>query len=397
MLKKLTIKNFKAIENMTIEFSPLTVLIGGNGCGKSTVLQALDFLRSVTFRDIPEYLREKGWSIDDVKSKINDGQKKPIELITTFDFSKNSITKIVEWHLIIDFQDSKWSVRELISVNGKGLIAYRTMPGIFDGLTITNTPEPFKNIKLQSSSLKVIDDYLETVSLGKEEISLLKKFLIDSSAFGILSPEKIRAGNKYIDSTEQIGAGGETLSAFIHHMSPKEKEKLNEIVTSFIGHSFSVTTELTPVNILLYIDEQYEKDGVFVESTIHASHISDGILRLIAFAAIAVSDNKSCGMILLDEIEDGINPYLTQKVIDLLHSIEQNQGRQVVVTTHSPIVLDYIEPDDIVFLWKDEAGASHCGKMFATDKMRHPLNVLSPGEIWINLEKEQILERMGVN
>jgi predicted ATP-dependent endonuclease of OLD family len=39
MLKTLTIRNFKAIVDMTIEFTPLTVLIGGNACGKSTVLQ----------------------------------------------------------------------------------------------------------------------------------------------------------------------------------------------------------------------------------------------------------------------------------------------------------------------------------------------------------------------
>jgi predicted ATPase len=67
MLKKLMIKNFKAIQNMTIEFTPLTVLIGGNSCGKSTVLQALDFLRSAAARDIPEYLREKGWTFEEIK------------------------------------------------------------------------------------------------------------------------------------------------------------------------------------------------------------------------------------------------------------------------------------------------------------------------------------------
>ena len=53
MLKKLTIRNFKAIHDMTIAFSPLTVLIGENAAGKSTVLQAIDFLRSAASRDIP--------------------------------------------------------------------------------------------------------------------------------------------------------------------------------------------------------------------------------------------------------------------------------------------------------------------------------------------------------
>ncbi|MCL2763413.1 MAG: ATP-binding protein, partial [Treponema sp.] len=71
MLKKLTIRNFKAIQDVTIEFTPLTVLIGENSCGKSTVLQAIDFLRSAASRDIPEYLREKGWSFTELLSQFN--------------------------------------------------------------------------------------------------------------------------------------------------------------------------------------------------------------------------------------------------------------------------------------------------------------------------------------
>jgi predicted ATPase len=40
-MKKLTIKNFKSFENEDIYFEKLTVLTGGNGVGKSTVIQSL--------------------------------------------------------------------------------------------------------------------------------------------------------------------------------------------------------------------------------------------------------------------------------------------------------------------------------------------------------------------
>jgi predicted ATPase len=204
-------------------------------------------------------------------------------------------------------------------------------------------------------------------------------------------------------------------------MTSQKREKLNKIVSGLIGANVDIETLQDPSFGSIYLGISEHND----ETThVLAQHMSDGLLRIIAFAAISLeaedvfpgiengqfSITKSGertpigqeravqnGMILLDEIEDGINPYLTEKIINLLQAIVKDDRRQVVITTHSPIVLDYIEPDDIVFLWKDEAGASHCGKMFATDKMRHPLKALSPGEIWINLEKEQILERMGVN
>jgi predicted ATP-binding protein involved in virulence len=105
---------------------------------------------------------------------------------------------------------------------------------------------------------------------------------------------------------------------------------------------------------------------------------------------------KNDGIILIDEIEDGINPYLTEKVSKILQSIVKKLRRQIIVTTHSPIILDYISSKDITFLWKKEDGGIDCSKMFKTTRMKKLLTALNPGEVWTNLSKEQILERMGV-
>ncbi|MCD3223815.1 AAA family ATPase [Clostridium botulinum] len=44
LLKKLTIKNFKGIKNLSIKFSPITNIFGENGSGKTTVFDAFNFL-----------------------------------------------------------------------------------------------------------------------------------------------------------------------------------------------------------------------------------------------------------------------------------------------------------------------------------------------------------------
>lgn len=47
MLTSLEIENFKGIAaRQRIEFAPLTLLFGANSAGKSTILQALVYLRS---------------------------------------------------------------------------------------------------------------------------------------------------------------------------------------------------------------------------------------------------------------------------------------------------------------------------------------------------------------
>ena len=44
LLTKVTIKNFKAIEKTELDLAPFTVIVGANGSGKSSVLQALHWM-----------------------------------------------------------------------------------------------------------------------------------------------------------------------------------------------------------------------------------------------------------------------------------------------------------------------------------------------------------------
>jgi AAA15 family ATPase/GTPase len=393
---------------MTIEFTPLTVLIGGNSCGKSTVLQALDFLRSTAVRDIPDYLEKHKWTIAELKSKLNGGEKKPIEFISSFEFSE----KRVDWYFLVDFLEEKWSVRELFCVNGKGVISYRTMPNIFDGMAIPGIPQPFINITLSSSTLKVIDDYLEQMNFGKNEIYELQKYLKQSSFLEVLSPETIR-GFSEDRLIARIGSKGEDLKSFIHSLDDISKKDLNRIISEIIGLNITVMTFSTGAGIAMELEIHYEKETIKINS----QHISDGLLRIIVFSAIKMErlilrhgnsdggirikrDGKysykgwtecECGFILIDEIENGVNPYITEKIVDLLRDIGNTQGRQIIFTTHSPVILNDVSPDDIRLLWKGQSGSVHCKKIFAVKELRDSLDFLYPGDALMNTKEEDLL------
>ena len=163
MLKKLTIRNFKAVQDMTVEFTPLTVLIGENGCGKSTILQALDLLYSVSSRDIHEYLREKDWNFEKLKSQCNGGITKPVEFISTWNLLVKDGTETIEWTLSIDVNKG-WIIKEKIINLSKNIliVSYH-----FDGQN--DIPEPLGQINIQSSALK----YLAGTSNNADEIDKL--------------------------------------------------------------------------------------------------------------------------------------------------------------------------------------------------------------------------------
>jgi len=385
MLKKLTIRNFKAIQDMTIEFTPLTVLIGENGCGKSTILQALDLLCSVSSRDIHEYLREKGYFLNEIKSQCNADSAMPIEFVSTWDLLVKGRPESIEWFFSIDY-NKRWIIKEKITniTNGRPILSYHLDDQI-------NIPSYLGQLNIQSSALK----YVAGTSINTDEIDKLFFFLEDSTSFGLLSPDKIRSGNKP-PNARNIGVGGEALAYCINKMDESEKQQLNKMVSDLIGASVEIRTS--------DLGNKVEMSVTFITTermmSVDSLHISDGLLRIIAFAVISMEKDEKFlasenGMVLLDEIEDGINPYMTEKIVSLLRELNEKQKRQVIVTTHSPVILNDFKPEEIIFLWKDKRGSAHSRKFFDTDEMKSLLEALNPGEVWINLEKEDILERLS--
>src|SRR5436190_3877964 len=59
-LEKLTIKNFKSIREQTLALGKLNVFIGGNGAGKSNLIEAFRFLREIMNQNLAGYTGTKG-------------------------------------------------------------------------------------------------------------------------------------------------------------------------------------------------------------------------------------------------------------------------------------------------------------------------------------------------
>jgi len=92
-----------------------------------------------------------------------------------------------------------------------------------------------------------------------------------------------------------------------------------------------------------------------------AQSLSDGTLRFLALAIIN-EDNKSKGVICLEEPENGINPKKIKEMIKLLEDMatdtdyevdDDNLLRQVIINSHSPLVVSLV-PDNSLLLAKEK-------------------------------------------
>ncbi|MGM3309131.1 AAA family ATPase, partial [Anabaena sp. WFMT] len=99
---------------------------------------------------------------------------------------------------------------------------------------------------------------------------------------------------------------------------------------------------------------------------IPASDISDGTLRLLAFLTALYQENTP-SIICFEEIENGVHPWLLHKMMELLKivSTEGITGKpvQVLITTHSPVLLNYVEPFQVRAVELDKEGKTQVHKL----------------------------------
>jgi predicted ATPase len=59
-LEQLTIQNFKSIQDQTLALGQLNIFIGGNGSGKSNLIEVFRFLREIVTQNLARYTAIKG-------------------------------------------------------------------------------------------------------------------------------------------------------------------------------------------------------------------------------------------------------------------------------------------------------------------------------------------------
>lgn len=387
MIRSLYIDNFKAFNDFTLELKPLTVLIGTNGSGKTTILQALDLMANFTKMDMDAYLEKRNWKPSELKSKTNK------KLHMTFKILFNLDADDIEWTFVLNPVKAKEKIyvisEEIINKTNQMVLLSVDSQGISRFNFQQNLVEKFPPLNMTSSFLKNIDVQRDKAKFP--ELVALIEFMAASDSFELLSTEKMRRSSR--GETDTIGMGGEKLAAFIHGLQPEQRRNISQRLQNYVPFINDVDTEVKgrPGWIEVKVAENFPAEDKSV--TIGPAHISDGTLRMLAISALQETD-KTSGMVLLDEIENGINPHIADKMVNDLIERTTGKQRQIIVTTHSSVMLDYFPADSIVFVWRNGDGVVHNQALFENPDLHSQLEYMYPGEVWLNMDERDIVAKL---
>ncbi len=391
------IDNFKSLMDFDIKLSKFACLIGLNSAGKSTVLQAIDFLCSVAKGSVQDWLLAREWDNGELLSKLNN--RKTIAFRFGFNINGQQYVWRGSFNATKSFLNCSHEQISRIKDGQEEKIFWVTDNVCrFIGLP-KDESEAHTTWKLTIEQ-KYNGSFLSSYK-GRnfnDELKRIQAFFKSIKSLELLSPPMLRKASR--DKSEDIGIGGERLASFLSTLDENKREQISNYMKKF-DESFDVFSIRTVKGgwKKLSIFEKFKKDEQNSHEhnntiEVSARHMSDGLLRLMSILAQSLNGNY---VLLFDEIENGINPEFMELLVEILGAIDS----QVIVTTHSPIFLNFIDEDvakdSVCFIYKNKDGITKQIPFFSIPQNSERLEILGPGEAMLDVSLMELSNTMQSN
>ncbi len=336
MIDNIHIKNFKSIVDLTLDLGRFNVIIGANGCGKTNILEAITFASAASQGKLDtEYLINRDVRVTEPQFMFNafdevDHEDAPIPLITVKVTSKHKLKtdvvigyaeKVKEWINFADATD-KIRIQNILEFFEKqtGKTFDLLHKEDVDFLDIDRThPEIFNKLK---DILIEKPEFSSFVTYRPSESHLRKTFETNMLPFGIKGEGLLRylkdLGKESIDLFEEINRGLHLLDWF---------------------DNFSIPEGLLSNEYALSIGDKYLKESLH---SFDQRSTNEGFLYLLFYLTLFNSKDTP-KFFAIDNIETSFNPKLCTKLTEYLIESSIKNEKQVILTTHSPYVLDGLD------------------------------------------------------
>jgi predicted ATPase len=354
-LQWLGIKGFKSIRDQGLEFGQLNVFIGGNGAGKSNLVEVFRFLNQVVKQRLQTYTGEAGGA----NAFLHFGRKCTDALSLTIQFHPHyrppNVSNCYSLSFIPTDED------RFLFESERTL--YRTGRG--EGWQTDDSWSGHIEVRLAESkkdTARDIHNYLNSYQIYH---------------FHDTSSSSAMKQTCDLNDNRILRADAGNLAAFLYMLQKTKPDHFVNIedtirqIAPFFGRFKLEPSALNPEKIRL---EWEEKD---LDTYFGAAALSDGTLRFICLATLLLQPTLP-SLILIDEPELGLHPAAIQLLAGLL--LSASTQTQLIVATQSVTLINQLDPGHVWVVDRRD-GQSVFTHLKSAD-MSAWLDDYSLGELW---------------
>ena len=338
-LQSLRIRNFKAVvDSKTVKLGPLTALIGNNGAGKSSLIEALQTYQAIV-RDGLDVAMQRWLGIEHARHKVQEAKER-----------KGQVVNPIAFELALGASPRK--VRRLAMAVNNDLAANRMFIASermtrLDGACIERDPggamqsygagRSMLPFSLDEDCVRVVDEVLawQFLTLSPERM-------------GLPVPQQRTKG------AVRLASDGSNVADFLLDLRRQDVNAFNGIVETMafvLPYAKDIQPTLTSSEIERKAWLQLSEDTFKVPGWL----LSTGTLRMLALLALLRHPTPP-PLIVVEEIENGLDPRSIHLIVEEIRSAVLSGVTQVIVTTHSPYLLDLLTLEHLVVVERDAEG-----------------------------------------
>ena len=381
MIREINIKNFKSIVDLTLDLGRFNVIIGANGCGKTNILEAIAFAAAANVQKLEnEFLINRDLRIT-----------KPELMINAFE---EGAYKMEEGPLK-DFSDGVFyvSMEEDGKKNRQIAIAHQPETNSWRNMSPYAKQEDYAFIKSIQGEQMDEESLEKNIQLLRKKhiedfarlIEMFRPFQSDINAFLIYHPTEKHLKEVKDSPIYPLGIKGEGLLQYLKDKSQQtEYKEMFEAINEGLGmldwfDGVAVPSDLLNNEYKLSIGDKYLRDSMHFFDQISTN---EGFMFLLFYLTLFNSKDTP-PFFSIDNIETALNPRLCTELTSRLINTAKGKDKQVILTTHSPYVLDGLDlSDDEVRLFvarRDIDGHTRLERIMYREDRNMPLS-----ELWMS-------------
>jgi len=374
MLTRIRIQNYKCLADVTLNLGPFNVLIGPNDTGKSSVLEAVFLLSElVKGRELG-----KGEGIPNLGEFIAHREGK-----TLLSFVANlRLAQTQAVYSIEISEDANVRSESLKGFSGQADFWFDVEEsGRKVQTSFGDQGHPRKRTYL---SVAQQDEGIA----ADEIVHALEARKFTPKAASIASPSP--PAND--PTTPVLRDDGEGLASVLDYMLLVERDSFDSLEKKLCEMvPYVRRLNVRPLGGKRIVEFSLDGD----DRPIPANLASDGLLLFLGYITLLHMPGPRPGIILVDEPENGIHPKRLKEIVALLRQLREKEDVQIIMTTHSPYLLDSMKPEEVQIFTRGKDLCTKVTPMKDIPDLETLRSGYMLGEMWYNYDEEELVKGIG--